>query len=172
MRSDWPNFAFGTNGARRPSVLASPLKPTITINNNSIINAMFSGRLPGRVGWYHRKCWYWLNIMIIRIYYGPTQSSNPSVLTTIKSYVFIFSLCCMLFVCNIFTTPRAGNQSRPLPLVVIYVMNWIRLQQNWMSRIQWSNIISNQHTSNIFCNHYPCLCNWHNTPSVKCHTQY
>ena len=147
-------------------------RPTMRLNNNSIINAMFSGRLPVRVGWYHGKCWYWLNILIIRIYYGPTQSSNPSVLTTIKSYVFILFSYCNFFVCNIFNTPKAGNQSQPLPLVVIYIMNWILLKQKWMSRIQWSNIISNQYTSKIFCNHYPYLCNWHNTPNVKYHTQY
>ena len=38
-------------------------------------------------------------------------------------------------------------------------------------RVEWSNIISHEHTSHIFCNHFPCLCHWHNTPSVKCHTQ-
>merc|ERR1712240_774212 len=43
--------------------------------------------------------------------------SDPSVLTTKGAYVFIFSLCCLLSVCNVFTTPRAGPQSRPLPLV-------------------------------------------------------
>ena len=43
--------------------------------------------------------------------------SDPSVLTTRGAYVFIFSLCCLLSVCNVFTTPRAGPQSRPLPLV-------------------------------------------------------
>ena len=46
--------------------------------------------------------------------------SNPSVLTTRGAYVFIFSLCCLLSVCNVFTTPRAGPQSRPLPLVYSY----------------------------------------------------
>ena len=29
----------------------------------------------------------------------------------------ILFLCCLLSVCNVFTTPRAGHQSRPLPLV-------------------------------------------------------
>ena len=43
--------------------------------------------------------------------------SDPSVLATRGAYVFIFSLCCLLSVCNVFTTPRAGPQSRPLPLV-------------------------------------------------------
>merc|ERR1712115_26427 len=43
--------------------------------------------------------------------------SDPSVLTTRGAYVFIFSLCCLLSVCNVFTTPRAGPQSRPLPFV-------------------------------------------------------
>ena len=42
--------------------------------------------------------------------------SDPSVLATRGAYVFIFSLCCLLSVCNVFTTPRAGHQSRPLPL--------------------------------------------------------
>ena len=44
--------------------------------------------------------------------------SDPSVLATRGAYVFIFSLCCLLSVCNVFTTPRAGPQSRPLPLVL------------------------------------------------------
>ena len=43
--------------------------------------------------------------------------SDPSVLATRGAYVFIFSFCCVLSVCNVFTTPRAGHQSRPLPLV-------------------------------------------------------
>ena len=46
--------------------------------------------------------------------------SDPSVLATRGAYVFIFSLCCVLSVCNVFTTPRAGHQSRPLPLVICY----------------------------------------------------
>ena len=47
------------------------------------------------------------------------STSDPSVLTTRGAYVLIFSLCCLLSVCNIFTTPRAGPQSWPLPLVYI-----------------------------------------------------
>merc|ERR1711867_424087 len=43
--------------------------------------------------------------------------SDPSVLATRGTYVFIFSFFCVLCVCNVFTTPRAGHQSRPLPLV-------------------------------------------------------
>ena len=46
--------------------------------------------------------------------------SDPSVLATRGAYVFIFSLCCLLSVCNVFTTPRAGHQSRPLPLVILF----------------------------------------------------
>ena len=38
-------------------------------------------------------------------------------------------------------------------------------------RVEWSNIICHEQTSHIFCNHFPCLCHWHNTQSVKCHTQ-
>ena len=55
--------------------------------------------------------------------------SDPSVLATRGAYVFIFSLCCLLSVCNVFTTPRAGPQSRPLPLVcyllylIFYMVN-------------------------------------------------
>ena len=30
----------------------------------------------------------------------------------------ILFLCCLLSVCNVFTTPRAGHQSWPLPLVL------------------------------------------------------
>ena len=33
-------------------------------------------------------------------------------------------------------------------------MSWIRLQQNWMSRVEWYNIICHEQTSNIFCNHF------------------
>ena len=44
--------------------------------------------------------------------------SDPSVLATRGTYVVILSLCCVLSVCNVFTTPRAGHQSRPLPLVL------------------------------------------------------
>ena len=33
----------------------------------------------------------------------------------------ILFLCCLLSVCNVFTTPRAGHQSRPLPLVFICI---------------------------------------------------
>ena len=37
-------------------------------------------------------------------------------------------------------------------------------------RVEWSNIIFHEQTCHIFCNHFPCLCHWHNKPSVKCHT--
>ena len=47
--------------------------------------------------------------------------SDPSVLATRGAYVFIFSLCCLLSVCNVFITPRAGHQSRPLPLVFLQI---------------------------------------------------
>merc|ERR1712115_356019 len=47
--------------------------------------------------------------------------SNLSVLATRGAYVFIFSLRCMLSVCNVFTNPRAGHQSRPLPLVLVKI---------------------------------------------------
>merc|ERR1712115_135237 len=48
--------------------------------------------------------------------------SDPSALATRGAYVFIFSLCCLLSVCNVFTTPRAGPQSRPLPLVLYCIV--------------------------------------------------
>merc|ERR1712115_625261 len=48
--------------------------------------------------------------------------SDPSALATRGAYVFIFSLCCLLSVCNLFTTPRAGPQSRPLPLVLYSIV--------------------------------------------------
>merc|ERR1711867_238935 len=44
--------------------------------------------------------------------------SDPSVLATRVAYVVIFYLCCLFSICNVFTTPRAGHQSRPLPLVI------------------------------------------------------
>ena len=44
-----------------------------------------------------------------------------------KAYVFILSLCCLLSVCNVFTTPRAGPQSRPLPLVLLLFCYWYLL---------------------------------------------
>ena len=31
--------------------------PAITLNNDSRINAVYSGRLPVRVGWYHGRGW-------------------------------------------------------------------------------------------------------------------
>ena len=49
--------------------------------------------------------------------------SDPSVLATRGAYVFIFSLCCLLSLCNVFTTPRVGPQSRPLPLVINIHLN-------------------------------------------------
>ena len=44
--------------------------------------------------------------------------SDPYVLATRGAYIFIFSLCGLFSVCNVFDTPRAGPQSRPLPLVL------------------------------------------------------
>ena len=38
-------------------------------------------------------------------------------------------------------------------------------------QVEWSNIIFHKQTSYILCNHFPYLCHWHNTPTVKCHTQ-
>ena len=37
-----------------------------------------------------------------------SKISDPSVLATRVAYVFIFYLCCLFSVCNVFTTPRAG----------------------------------------------------------------
>ena len=39
---------------------------------------------------------------------GGSKISDPSVLATRVAYVFIFYLCCLFSVCNVFTTPRAG----------------------------------------------------------------
>merc|ERR1712041_15398 len=67
--------------------------------------------------------------------------SDPSVLTTRGAYVFIFSLCCLLFVCNVFTTPRAGHQSRPLPLVCcLYVTFLLPLEPHTIGQT-WSGPI-------------------------------
>merc|ERR1711867_362906 len=67
--------------------------------------------------------------------------SNPSVLATRGAYVFIFSVCCLLSVCNVFTTPRAGHQSRPLPLVCEKVC--YKLDKNYLhldSELQYSSV--------------------------------
>ena len=66
--------------------------------------------------------------------------SDPSVLATRGAYVFIFSLCCLLSVCNVFTTPRAGPQSRPLPLVLFQIMIMIYYVVN-----EYSNFVCNQY---------------------------
>ena len=84
--------------------------------NDSRINAVYSGCLVVRVGGSRLgvgliKCSDIQRLLLAR------SISDLSVLTTRGVYVFIFSLCCLLFVCNVFTTPRAGHQSRPLPLV-------------------------------------------------------
>ena len=72
--------------------------------------------------------------------------SNPSVLATRGAYVFIFSLCCLLSVCNVSTTPRAGPQSRPLPLVFLFY-NIFRpvLFQIW---VLWEYIYQNKRLDN------------------------
>ena len=84
--------------------------------NDSRINAVYSGCLVVRVGGSRLgvgliKCCDFQRSLLAR------SISDPSVLATRGAYVFIFSLCCLLSVCNVFTTPRAGPQSRPLPLV-------------------------------------------------------
>ena len=83
--------------------------------NDSRINAVYSGCLVVRVGGSRLgvgliKCCDFQRSLLAR------SISDPSVLATRGAYVFIFSLCCVLSVCNVFTTPRAGHQSRPLPL--------------------------------------------------------
>ena len=84
--------------------------------NDSRINAVYSGCLVVRVGGSRLgvgliKCCDFQRSLLAR------SISDPSVLATRGAYVFIFSVCCLLSVCNVFTTPRAGHQSRPLPLV-------------------------------------------------------
>ena len=70
--------------------------------------------------------------------------SDPSVLATRGAYVFIFSLCCLLSVCNFFTTPRAGPQSRPLPLVTflshIHILKFISILSTYV--LSYSNFLS------------------------------
>ena len=83
--------------------------------NDSRFNAGYSGCLVVRVGGSRLgvgliKCCDFQRSLLAR------SISDPSVLATRGAYVFIFSLCCMLSVCNVFTTPRAGHQSQPLPL--------------------------------------------------------
>ena len=86
--------------------------------NYSRINAVYSGCLVVRVGGSRlgvgliKCCDFQRSLLACSI-------SNLSVLATRGAYVFIFSLCCMLSVCNVFTTPRAAHQSRPLPLVML-----------------------------------------------------
>ena len=86
--------------------------------NDSRINAVYSGCLVVRVGGSRLgvgliKCCDFQRSLLAR------SISNPSVLATRGAYVFIFSVCCLLSVCNVFTTPRAGHQSQPLPLVFL-----------------------------------------------------
>merc|ERR1711867_165192 len=85
--------------------------------NDLSINAVYSGCLVVRVGDSRLvvgliKCCDFQTSLLAR------SISDPSVLATRGAYVFIFSVCCLLSVCNVFTTPRAGHQSRPLPLVL------------------------------------------------------
>ena len=86
--------------------------------NDSRINAVYSGCLVVRVGGSRLgvgliKCCDFQRSLLAR------SISDPSVLATRGAYVFIFSVCCLLSVCNVFTTPRAGHQSQPLPLVFL-----------------------------------------------------
>ena len=76
--------------------------------NDSRINAVYSGCLVVRVGGSRLgvgliKCCDFQRSLLAR------SISDPSVLATRGAYVFIFSFCCVLSVCNVFTTP----QSRP-----------------------------------------------------------
>ena len=90
--------------------------------NDSRINAVYSGCLVVRVGGSR------LGVELIkccdfqRSLLAPSIS-DPSVLAKRGAYVFIFSVCCLWSVCNVFTTPRAGHQSRPLPLVYNIAQN-------------------------------------------------
>merc|ERR1712120_65075 len=86
--------------------------------NDSRINAMYSGCLVVRVGGSRLgvgliKCCDFQRSLLAR------SISDPSVLATRGAYVFIFSVCCLLSVCNVFIPPRAAHQSRPLPLVLL-----------------------------------------------------
>ena len=55
-----------------------------------------------------------------------------------KAYVFILSLCCLLSVCNVFTTPRVGTQSKPLQFVLL---QFIILHICYLMYIQMSLIL-------------------------------
>ena len=74
-------------------------------------------------GWW---CWWgdhgWLGVGLIKFCdcqrtLLARSISDPSVLATRGAYVFIFFFCCVLSVCNVFTTPRAGHQSPGTQLV-------------------------------------------------------
>ena len=89
-----------------PNVLASYTQNIAQgQKNDSRINAVYSGCLVVRVGGSRLgvgliKCCDFQRSLLAR------SISDPSVLATRGAYVFIFSLCCLLSVCNVFTTPR------------------------------------------------------------------
>ena len=105
--------------------------------NDSRINAVYSGCLVVRVGGSRLgvgliKCCDFQRSLLAR------SISDPSVLATRGAYVFIFSLCCLLSVCNVFTTPRAGPQSKSLPFVLL---QFIILHICYLMYIQMSLIL-------------------------------
>ena len=82
--------------------------PAITLNNDSRINAVYSGRLPVRVGWYHGRGWDWLNVPIFRDYYWPARSATR-VYWQQEGPMFSYSLyvVCCLYVTFLLPLERA-----------------------------------------------------------------
>ena len=83
---------------------------------DSRINAVYSGCLVLRVGG-SRLGVGLIKFCDIQRSLLARSISDPSVLATRGAYVVILSLCCVLSVCNFFTTPRAGHQSPGTQLV-------------------------------------------------------
>ena len=90
---------------------------------DSRINAVYSGCLVLRVGG-SRLGVGLIKFCDIQRSLLARSISDPSVLATRGAYVVILSLCCVLSVCNVFTTPRAGPQSQPLPIVLQYHLSY------------------------------------------------
>ena len=82
--------------------------PAITLNNDSRIKAVYSGRLPVRVGWYHGRGWDWLNVPIFRDYYWPARSATR-VYWQQEGPMFSYSLyvVCCLYVTFLLPLERA-----------------------------------------------------------------
>ena len=86
------------------------------LNNGSRIDGVYNECLVVWVG-DHSWGWGWLYVWIFRNHYWPAQSATHLYWQQegpMFWYPF-YVVCCW---CNVFTTPRAGPQSKPLLLVL------------------------------------------------------